>query len=53
MFKNYYGIGNNVWKFQVSMIKIVPVARIWSFNFMKFMKLKKMMKIYLPLVLYR
>ena len=29
-FKNRYGIGNNVWKFQVSTIKIVPVARIWS-----------------------
>ena len=29
-FKNRYGIGNNVWKFQVSTMKIVPVARIWS-----------------------
>ena len=28
---NYcYGIGNNVWKFQVSTMKILPVARIWS-----------------------
>ena len=30
VFKSCYGIGNNVWKFQVSMMKIVPVARIWS-----------------------
>ena len=29
-FKNRYGIWNNVWKFQVSTMKIVPVARIWS-----------------------
>ena len=29
-FKNSHGIGNNVWKFQVSTMKIVPVARIWS-----------------------
>ena len=28
--KNHYIIGNNVWKFQVSTMKIVPVARIWS-----------------------
>ena len=27
---NCYGIGKNVWKFQVSMMKIVPVACIWS-----------------------
>ena len=27
---NCYGIGNNVWKFQVSTMKIVPVARVWS-----------------------
>ena len=30
VFKNYYGIGNNVWKFQVSTMKIVLVASIWS-----------------------
>ena len=30
LFKNCYGIGNNVWKLQVSTMKIVPVARIWS-----------------------
>ena len=30
LIKNCYGIGNNVWKFQVSMMKIVPVSRIWS-----------------------
>ena len=30
VFKNCYGIGNNVWKFQVSTMKIVPVAHIWS-----------------------
>ena len=30
LFKNRYGIGNNVWKFQVFTMKIVPVARIWS-----------------------
>ena len=28
--KNCYGSGNNVWKFQVSMMKIVPMACIWS-----------------------
>ena len=28
--KNCYGIGNNVWKFQVSTMKIVPVSHIWS-----------------------
>ena len=28
--KNCYGIGNNVWKFQISTMKIVPVACIWS-----------------------
>ena len=27
---NCYDIGNNVWKFHVSTMKIVPVARIWS-----------------------
>ena len=27
---NHYGVGNNVWKFQVSTIKIEPVACIWS-----------------------
>ena len=30
LFKNRYGIGINVWKFQVSTMKIVHVARIWS-----------------------
>ena len=30
MSKNCYGIVNNVWKFQVSTMKILPVARIWS-----------------------
>ena len=30
VFNNCYGIGNNVWKFQVSTMKIVPVACIWS-----------------------
>ena len=30
VFKDCYGIWNNVWKFQVSMMKIVTVARIWS-----------------------
>ena len=30
LIKNYYGIGNNVWKFPVSTMKIVPVACIWS-----------------------
>ena len=29
-FKNRYSIRNNVWKFQVSTMKIVPVACIWS-----------------------
>ena len=28
--KNCYGIANNIWKFQVSKMKIVPVAGIWS-----------------------
>ena len=28
--KFFYGIGNTVWKFQVSTMKIVPVARIWN-----------------------
>ena len=28
MIKNCYGIGNNVGKFQVSIMKIMPVARI-------------------------
>ena len=27
---NCYDIENNAWKFQVSMMKIVPVARIWN-----------------------
>ena len=27
---NCYGIRNNTWKFHVSTMKIVPVARIWS-----------------------
>ena len=30
VFKNCYGIRNNVLKFQVSTMKIAPVARIWS-----------------------
>ena len=29
-FKNRYSIGNNVWKFQVSTMKIVSMAHIWS-----------------------
>ena len=29
-FKNCYGIRNKIWKFQVSTMKIVPVACIWS-----------------------
>ena len=28
--KNCYGIRNHVWKFQISTMKIVPVAHIWS-----------------------
>ena len=28
--QKFYGIGNNVWKFQVSTMKIVPVECIWS-----------------------
>ena len=27
---NRYGVGNNVWKFQLAMTIIEPVARIWS-----------------------
>ena len=34
-FKNRYSIGNNDWKFQVSTMKIVPVARIWSLGVMR------------------
>ena len=30
MIKNCNGISNNVWKFQVSMMKILPMASIWS-----------------------
>ena len=30
--KNCYGIGNNVWKFQVSKMKIVPVANYYPHN---------------------
>ena len=30
LINNCYGIGNNVWKFQVSLMKIMPLAHIWS-----------------------
>ena len=38
MIKNCYGIRNNVWKFQVSMMKIVPVSCIWSSCIIRIMK---------------
>ena len=41
---NYYGIGNNAWKFQVSTMKIVSVARIWSLCVIRMMMTQRFCK---------
>ena len=40
VFKNCYGIRNYAWKFQVSTMKIVPVASIWSLCIIRIMMIQ-------------